>query len=440
MIKISIISNVLGTAPGPARFTPPLEIAMKQPKLPIAAVVAAAVTALAACSSGGSTGTTTLSGKTSGAAVTIGLIAPTGTSAGNYDDDVAGARAAARALNAAGGVKGHPVKIDYCNEGNDVNKASACARQLEASRDIALVGTFSQFASQSILPNLKTIPNIGPIAISAPEVACPTCYAFDSMIIGEYQGTGALLSQAGFKTVDILGADVPAGHAAVAQVTSGFKKLGVSVKDIVYIPLTASDVSSYALKLSQDNAEAIVPQHTHQVTFAVLQALKQLGKGVKLVTNDSQLEIPDIKALGSEVDGSYVQSGLPPASAADVYPGVKKWIADMKAEQDAGDAQASVLDSQALHSWLGVRAIAEIASQVTGTVDRASFMAALKAAKDVSLQGILPAWTPAAATPAGVPKGLVNPYVFFMKVENGDYHLINKDPWNLATSKYQPVG
>lgn len=412
---------------------------MKQWKLATGAL-ATALTLLTACSSGGSTNSAALTGKTSGPAISIGLLAPTGTSAGNYDDDLAGAMAAARALNAAGGIKGHPIKIDYCNEDNNVNQAAACARQLEASSDIAMVGTFSQFANQSVLPNIKTIPNIAPIAISPPEISCPTCYAFDSMIVGEYAGIGPLAAQAGFKTVDIVGADVPAGHAAIAQVTAGFNKLGIKVKDAIYIPLTASDVSSYALKLSEDNAEAMVPEHTHQVVFAILQALKQLGKPIKVITNDSQLELADIKVLGSEVDGSYVLSGLPPATAANVYPGVQKWIDDMNAEVAAGDAQASVLDSQALNSWLGVRAIAEIADTVHGTVDRASFTAALKAAKDVSLQGILPPWTPTATSPPGMPKGLVNPYVFFMKVENGNYQLINNDPWDLATNKYKPVG
>ena len=112
----------------------------------------------------------------------------------------------------------------------------------------------------------------------------------------------------------------------------------------------------------------------------------------------------------------------------------------MKAEEASGDQQASVLDSQALHTWLGVEAIAEVADQVHGTVTRTAFTTALKAAKNISLQGILPAWTPTAATPTGVPKGLVNPYLFFMKVENGNYQLINNSPWDLSTGKYQAIG
>src|SRR5215471_746227 len=103
---------------------------MKQWKLATGAL-ATALTLLTACSSGSSTNGAALTGKTSGPAISIGLLAPTGTSAGNYDDDLAGAMAAARALNAAGGIKGHPIKIDYCNESNNVNQAAACARRLE---------------------------------------------------------------------------------------------------------------------------------------------------------------------------------------------------------------------------------------------------------------------------------------------------------------------
>ena len=69
-------------------------------------------------------------------------------------------------------------------------------------------------------------------------------------------------------------------------------------------------------------------------------------------------------------------------------------------------------------------------------MNRDSFNQALKSAKDVDLMGIMPKWTPTATAPAGAAKGMVNPYVYFSRVANGQFVLVNTKPWDIASNQF----
>src|SRR5579862_5590927 len=72
--------------------------------------------------------------------VKIGLIVTLGTPAVNETYYVAADTAAIDDLNQSGGLGGHPVKLDVCNDGGDPNKTVACANQMVSDKVIAVVG------------------------------------------------------------------------------------------------------------------------------------------------------------------------------------------------------------------------------------------------------------------------------------------------------------
>src|ERR1700719_5435351 len=102
-------------------------------------------TMIAACSSSSSSqpGASTPSGAASSASGDpVGLMMITATGPGNPGDDaIPGAPAAVADLNAAGGVRGHQVKLTVCDTHGDQNQAAACAQQaLSTSSILATVG------------------------------------------------------------------------------------------------------------------------------------------------------------------------------------------------------------------------------------------------------------------------------------------------------------
>jgi branched-chain amino acid transport system substrate-binding protein len=380
------------------------------------------------------------SSSSGGKTITISMIVPTETTAGNYPEEVSGARAAAAAINKAGGVNGYKIKIDYCNEKADINQAAACARKAESSKSIALLGNNGTNTAQAVLPNLKTIPNIAPFALSPDDLACGTCYTFDSFAMGEFMASAPLAIQAGVKDAIITTLDIPAGHQVQEATKKSMEAAGINMHDIIYVPPTTSDMSSYAQKVKDSGAKALLPGLAQSGVFSLLQALKQLDYKPIVITNDNQVPLKDIKSLGSFIEGALFAISLPPASAANDIPALKDWLADMKTQEDSGDKDAANTSAISLHAWLGVHAIAEIAKGIDGDINRESFTAALKSAKDVDMKGILPPWTPSAPAPEGMPKGFTVPLVYFATVKNNDLVLMNKDPWNLAENKFTPVG
>src|ERR1700742_3433104 len=91
-----------------------------------AAALAASV-AIAACSSGGSGGSS--SGNPAGSATKSPFTFYVETAPLVAADNLAGVKAAVAAINAAGGVNGHPLSYSPCSDNLDPNQALTCARQ-----------------------------------------------------------------------------------------------------------------------------------------------------------------------------------------------------------------------------------------------------------------------------------------------------------------------
>jgi ABC-type branched-subunit amino acid transport system substrate-binding protein len=404
-----------------------------------AAGIAALALLAAACASGGSGA----AGSAAGAGtIGISVIVPTGTSLTNFPQVVAGAKAAIRAVNAAGGVNGKQLVVDYCNEGNDVNKAAQCTRRAAASGDIATVGLYSNFASQAVLPNLGTLPDLAPEAISPAEVSCAACYPIDATPVATLGAEGPLGAMNGITTAAMVSYDIPASQTAVAQLTPGFTASHIAIKDNITVPVTTSDWAPVAQRFKSSGAQAFIPVLPEAQTVAFLQAVKQAGLNPKVLATDGQIQLGDLPTLGGSADGSLVVAAYPPATAAATMPGVKQWLTELQAEQNAGDADAAATkaDGNSMRAWLAVHVIAEVSKNITGTVDRTSFAAALKAAHGVDLLGILPAWTPSAPGLVSGLSHLNNAYVYFTKVESGAYQLVNPEPWNAFKGGFTPVG
>ena len=113
-----------------------------------------------------------------------------------------GAQVAINQINKAGGLNGHPLKLITCNDENNPNTATACAREAITDKVAAVVGGLSIFDTK-IIPYLKQagIPWIGP--------ATPDAYTSKNLFLMGDEG---------------LPANVAIGEAAAKQ---GCKKVAI---------------------------------------------------------------------------------------------------------------------------------------------------------------------------------------------------------------------
>lgn len=84
-------------------------------------------------------------------ALGIGPNAPASVSSLEFPDAITAIDAAAAAANAAGGVNGHPIDIDFCGDQGDPNLTTACARTAGTNKDVAVI-TAVELNTDNALP------------------------------------------------------------------------------------------------------------------------------------------------------------------------------------------------------------------------------------------------------------------------------------------------
>jgi ABC-type branched-subunit amino acid transport system substrate-binding protein len=413
---------------------------------------AAMVLLLTACGSSGGTSSgsgSTAATKATKSPVNVMLLVTLNSATLNEPEAIAGAQAAAKAINGDGGIQGHPINIVTCNDQFNANQAAACARQAVSGHDLAVI-PFSNFGS-SFDPILTqaSIPSVANALSEPADYTDPTAFPINPGGTAEFMACVAELAATGHTRIAIGDGATP----IVAQVLDGVQKAVSLVKTpsggaLTFVgrvnwPLTATDFSPYAEAVVSDKADGVVIVSTPQEDVSLASALNQQGvteQNVALCNIQGDMPPSEMKDVSSgfEVIGAY-----PSASTATSFPGIRKFQQQMAAAAGAGVANASPADydESSLTAWLGIYAIDDVASKITGNLEAASLLAALKRTCGVNLQGILTAWSPCMAGKG--PKLFPDMFqgdVFFEKDVNGSAQLVTKKPFNVVPMVTQAFG
>jgi len=121
---------------------------------------------VAGCGGGGSSSSTSASGSAEGSAgsgssetaaasetseaaegtpVKFMTIVPLSGNNITYPAESAGAEVTVKSINADGGIAGHPIELHVCDDKNDPNEATKCAREAVEEHAVGVVGSYSLF-------------------------------------------------------------------------------------------------------------------------------------------------------------------------------------------------------------------------------------------------------------------------------------------------------
>jgi branched-chain amino acid transport system substrate-binding protein len=356
--------------------------------------------------------------------VNIGLIAPTGTTSLNSDWSVASMKAGARSVNKTGGLNGHPVHFIYCNDQNDPNAATACARQMVDSKVIACFGGAS-LNGALIAPILAQagIPEIGISAFSGVEYNSPNVYLFGA---GSNSGWNVLVAFAARKQIPTAVAelDVPIASALVSGLSDIMKQGGASFTNITLISPTQTDFAPIAAKVLQNGTKAVVQYQGPAQNFALRQAIAASGAPAPVYFDQSLIPKSQVNNAGglAAVDRTIAAQDVEPLTANN--PVVHRYLRDMAAEVKAGDKNAQVggpvTGSFSLdEGWLGLWAVQRIAKLKHLTnLTSATLTAALNSTVNLNMFGVTHPWTPNAPGPPGKVRAS-NSTFFLVGYKNG---------------------
>jgi hypothetical protein len=350
------------------------------------ATVVLATTSLAACSSKAtpkaSSGPTA---KLTGDPVKLMLIVPLSGPSETFPQTVSAAKAAAQAINNAGGIKGRPVTILSCDDAFDPNKATDCGRKAVAEHVLAIVGTQSaEGGSWFPVTSAAGIPAVGNWPNSSIESTSPLSFPFVSNTASLAGGTGILAAN-GAKHITAALPDITVSDYLKTLLNVGLKPFSQQVNNVIKMNVQATDYSTYAAHLTGGGTDGAIIVGGGNQAKQMMTAIAQTGaQNIQKTVSTSALSPKDFKTLGSAAEGYFfVAQALPTTYVQD--PGV----AAMNAELTALDPNLAQADTSAVDAWASVHVVATLAAKMA-TVDSASLVSALNGAGEISQPPLVP--------------------------------------------------
>jgi ABC-type branched-subunit amino acid transport system substrate-binding protein len=337
---------------------------------------------------------------------------------GSVPGPFAGAKAAARAINEAGGVNGHPIEVTTCNSHFTPADELACARNAVKDGATAMVGSlaFANSPANLAVWQKGNLANVGSLPTVPQDFVSPINFPINSFLSTVACATSFP------KTVNATKVGFPVLDVAISKATFGLDQkaaAGAGVQTVdVSVPATATDLSTYVQQLSNKGADAITIVLDPAKSPQFMKASADVGKKWPYCHSDGVVTGGQLIQLGDAAANFYAGSTVPPLTAVDDYPLLKQFIDDMAAEKASGDDDADTsvekYASNMLVAWLAVQSVKQVAEKIEGPIDHNTFMDAIKTAK-VDLGGIVPDIDFAKVNPTPGFTRIFNPQVVLVK-------------------------
>jgi ABC-type branched-subunit amino acid transport system substrate-binding protein len=369
--------------------------ARRHPLIFAAAAVVASVV-ISACSSSGSsasnppaTGTASSgTGTGSTTATKSAFTFFTITTPLTADDNVAGIKAAVDAINAAGGVDGHPLKYELCSDDTNINQAATCGRQgISDSAVLAFVDTGSSFGTtyvpllgQADMANFANLPST--TADDTSKITFPLYGGTFNTIVSAVAATEP--AYFGAKKIGVPYIGIPAGAQLAPFIGELVKPAGATVVGVQAIPPTASDFTAYAAAEISANPDVVVDGQTAGMYTSFIKAVRQQGDtGMKFLISTGVFDAAQVKSLFGDDPNIYLVNEYDHTA-----PGYQHFLADVSKYNPTYPNQ----NDSVLSGWIGVYGFAQILkaiiSEGTASPTRADIVNYLNKQTDFDVQGL----------------------------------------------------
>jgi branched-chain amino acid transport system substrate-binding protein len=335
-----------------------------------------------------------------------------------------GAKAAADAINAAGGIDGSPIVLENCDLKNDPNAATACGNQAVSDGVVAVVSPVSANAGQ-YFPILEKaqIPVVGNVPAAAADFTSVDSFPLYGGIVSASAGLALeLATLAGSKAVSLARIDLAAASAIGIFANQALSPLGLKVINDVSIPVGAPDMSTYVASVLQGGTDGVLVGLSGQDATNFIIALKQSNPNIPISATTTDFA-GVVKALGDAANGIYVTAFFNNATTDPTGFGNYQ-----KAMEAAGFKDLTGFRSNA---YSAVQVVAQV---MTGLPDKT---AAALYAKLPTVTGLKVDLLPPLqfTTPAGAIPRVFNVCGLFQQFDSGDFKTLSAGFVDMFTGK-----
>jgi ABC-type branched-subunit amino acid transport system substrate-binding protein len=259
-----------------------------------------------------------------------------------------GAKIGAAAVNAAGGIDGRPVVIDFCDDQYSPQEAGVCATKLlTTNHDLMIVGEdgTQEAAETGALAANHTI-SFGNFGSSLAAIQDPNNFLLDPLNVGSW----------------VLQDMLPANTNGIAYVTADAAIAITSAQDlkafipknipfhVITIPLTATSFNTTCLQVKNTGANTVDFESNPNQAGAFIQTCIQEGVNATWVTSSVQATSEYIKTIDSIKQPNVIDMTYSGAALAAFQSDINKYGASV------GGITEQYTDP-AVNAWLAVKLV-----------------------------------------------------------------------------------
>lgn len=380
----------------------------------IAVAIACSVVVAACGDDDGSSGT---SSSADGKPIKLMTVGPVEAPEFSLPSVPVGAEVAIDEINQAGGINGRRLQLITCNDEQNPNKATLCARQAIKDGVTALVGGFSVF-------DLKAIPPLERAGIPWIGLTSPQASTQDNLFLlgGEggpaLSGIGMALAQQGCKNIAIVTAGRVEAQFQIKYIEAGIRAGGAKVAGRFEAPAESSDFAPTVSAARSAGADCI-GSGTSASESGPLIAAVNAGRKLKLAFASGGLPEAVLKELGKAADGVLATSAYLPFNS-------KQGVVQTLKEKSTAKAPDVPLDTFVQSGYASVKVLAEAAKDLD-EITPESVGKALSGVTgfDTRLGPVVDLTKP---NPVPGFERVFNPEIFVLEAENGEYGLAEPEP------------
>ena len=289
-----------------------------------------------------------------------------------------GIQAWANDVNARGGVAGHQIRIDRCNDQASEAGATFCTRQQVQNKDVVAAVGYSPFGGSIQGPTYGRagVPYMQLGARDKNSVdGSGSALTVDPMSIGAFGGGLAhqFVQVMGKKKIAVIRIDSPSLEYPFTLLKQSVEMLGGTIVADVRHPATTVDFSASVVQAQAAGADAVVGFETTPGYIRLLQAATAQGLRVPFGASGPTLT-PDLEKTIAATGSTMVLNAFIADPETSNDPNLVAFRNAMTSSGYAGDiAKAGAVGAWAA-GWVLERAIAQIGS---GEVSRAALMKVL---------------------------------------------------------------
>jgi ABC-type branched-subunit amino acid transport system substrate-binding protein len=362
--------------------------------------------------------------------VKIGSIAPLAAITQAHPDVPAGIIAGIRGLNRSGGLHGHPVALEFCDDKGDPNQTATCARQLVGDGIVATIGTDTNYdaSSQPIfeaasIPEIAVTP-ISPAVVNGTNVFLPSPGAS----VSSYTALlGYAVHVAHDSTLAAFVTDVSVAKVFAANIENTLKTLdgGAGFAATVGVPPATGDFTPIGAAVARVSPQGVFSFTGSTNGINAMRAANQLSSSIRHFYFPWAWTQTQLQAIAPEAMPKLIQAqAYPPLTD----PRMARMLKDLKAEVARGDSGADpkLMEQTGVDAWVGVQALFALTKGMK-SITAQTLLARLNTAKNVNIGPFLPPWTPSAPGPSFYPRAS-NQNFYFVSYKNGQEYLLIQHP------------